>query len=131
MLRPIPKLEAPAQAPSAPAGAFFFAAQLGDFSRLLKPQVHESAVGRHRKKCNGLRREPTVRHTPETMDEVRKCLDHCPSYMKVEVKPGVPVVAKTVGDLRSLATWPSGLVLNFPRPGDRYPGSVVEVELAS
>ena len=53
-----------------------------------------------------------------------------PPYMKVEVKPGVPVVAKTVGDLRSLATWPPGLVLNFPRPGDRYPGSVVEVERA-
>jgi hypothetical protein len=48
--------------------------------------------------------------------------------MKVEVKPDVPVVAKTVGDLRSVSTWPSGLVLNFPRPGDRHPKSVVEVE---
>jgi hypothetical protein len=51
--------------------------------------------------------------------------------MKVEVKRDVPVVAKTVGDLRSLSTWPPGLVLNFPRPGDRYPESVVEVERAS
>jgi hypothetical protein len=50
--------------------------------------------------------------------------------MKVEVKPGVPVVAKFVSDLRSLATWPAGLVLNLPRPGDRYPASVVEVEFA-
>jgi len=33
-----------------------------------------------------------------------------------------------VADLRSLATWPSGLILNLPRPGDRYPESVVEVE---
>jgi hypothetical protein len=48
--------------------------------------------------------------------------------MKVEVKRDVPVIAKTVADLRSLATWPSGLILNFPRPGDRYPESVVEVE---
>jgi hypothetical protein len=64
------------------------------------------------------------------MANVRKCLDHCPSYMKVEVKPGVPVVAKFVSDLRSLATWPAGLVLNLPRPGDRYPASVVEVEFA-
>jgi len=54
-----------------------------------------------------------------------------PPYMKVEVKRDVPVVAKTVGDLRSLSTWPPGLILNFPRPGDRYPESVVEVERAS
>ena len=51
-------------------------------------------------------------------------LDHCPADMKVEVKRDVPVIAKTVADLRSLA----GLILNFPRPGDRYPESVVEVE---
>jgi hypothetical protein len=51
--------------------------------------------------------------------------------MKVEVKGDVPVVAKTVGDLRSLSTWPPGLILNFPRLGDRDPKSVVEVERAS
>jgi hypothetical protein len=51
--------------------------------------------------------------------------------MKVEVRDGVPVVAKTVADLRSLLAWPSGLVLNFPRPGDRYPASVVVVEQVS
>jgi hypothetical protein len=51
--------------------------------------------------------------------------------MKVEVKPDIPVVAKTVGDLRSLSTWPPGLNLNFPRLGDRYPESVVEVEWVS
>ena len=54
-----------------------------------------------------------------------------PPYMKVEVKRDVPVVAKTVGDLRSLCTWPPGLILNFPRLGDRHPESVVEVEGAS
>ena len=68
-----------------------------------------------------------MRYKPETIDEVRTCLD-CPDYMKVEVKGDAPVAAKTVADLRSLATWPSGLILNFPRPGDRYPESVVEVE---
>jgi hypothetical protein len=51
--------------------------------------------------------------------------------MKVEVKPDIPVVAKTVGDLRSLSTWPPGLILHFPRPGDRHPESVVEVEWVS
>jgi hypothetical protein len=43
----------------------------------------------------------------------------------------IPVVAKTVGDLRSLSTWPPGLILHFPRPGDRHPESVVEVEWVS
>jgi hypothetical protein len=47
--------------------------------------------------------------------------------MKVEVKRDVPVIAKTVADLRSLATWPPGLILSLPLPGDRYPESVVEV----
>jgi len=51
--------------------------------------------------------------------------------MKVEVRPGIPVVAKTVADLRLLSTWPPGLALNFPMLGDRYPASVVVVELAS
>jgi hypothetical protein len=69
-----------------------------------------------------------VRHTPEDIEGVRACLHGYPSDMKVEVKPGVPVVAKTVADLRSLSTWPPGLVLNFPQPGDRYPASVAVVE---
>jgi hypothetical protein len=51
--------------------------------------------------------------------------------MKVEVKRDVPVIAKTVADLRSLATWSPGLILSLPLPGDRYPESVVEVEQAS
>jgi hypothetical protein len=49
--------------------------------------------------------------------------------MKVEVKRGVPVVAKTVADLRALTTWPSGLVLIVPR--ERYSESVVVVDWAS
>ena len=72
-----------------------------------------------------------MRYKPETIGEVRKCLNHCPGYMKVEVKRDVPVVAKTVADLRSLSTWPTGLVLSLPLPGDRYPDSVVEVDRAS
>jgi hypothetical protein len=72
-----------------------------------------------------------VRYKPETIDEVRKCLDRCPDYMKFEVKRDVPVVAKTVAELRSLSTWPPGLFLSLPRPGDRYPESVVEVDRVS
>jgi hypothetical protein len=40
-------------------------------------------------------------------------LDHCPADMKVEVKRDVPVIAKTVADLRSLATWPPGSSLPY------------------
>jgi hypothetical protein len=72
-----------------------------------------------------------VRYKPQTIQDLRTCLRGYPPYMKVEVKRDVPVLAKTVADLRSLPTWPPGLVLNFPSPGDRYPSSVVEVEQAS
>jgi hypothetical protein len=75
--------------------------------------------------------EPAVRHTPEDIAGVRKCLHGYPPYMKVEVRGDIPVVAKTVADLCSLSTWPPGLILNFPQPGDRYPESVVVVERAS
>jgi len=71
-----------------------------------------------------------VRCARQTIWDLRTCLRGYPPYMKVEVKRDVPVVAKTVGDLRSLSTWPRGLILNFPMPGDRHPESVVEVERA-
>ena len=32
---------------------------------------------------------------------------------RVEVEYGIPVTAKTVADLRVVATWPDGLVLNI------------------
>jgi hypothetical protein len=49
--------------------------------------------------------------------------------MKVEVKPGVPVVAKTVADLRALNAWSPDWALIVPYERQR-PESVVEVELA-
>ena len=72
-----------------------------------------------------------MRHTPEDIAGVRKCLHVYPPYMKVEVRGDIRVIAKTVADLCSLSTWPPGLILNFPQPGDRYPASVVVVERAS
>jgi hypothetical protein len=33
--------------------------------------------------------------------------------MRVEIETGVAVTAKTVADLRALATWPNGLILNI------------------
>jgi hypothetical protein len=52
-----------------------------------------------------------MRYLPEAISELRTCLRGRPDNMKVEVERGVPVIAKTVADLRSLATWPPGLVL--------------------
>jgi len=83
------------------------------------------------KSATGFVRKPTVRHTPEDIAGVRACLHGYPPYMKVEVRGDIPVVAKTVADLCSLSAWQSGLILNFPRPGDRYPESVVVVERGS
>jgi len=71
------------------------------------------------------------RLTPENMDGVKTCLMNCDAEMKVEVKRGVPVVAKTVAELRALSTWPPGLVLIVPKLGERYPESVVVVDRAS
>jgi hypothetical protein len=45
------------------------------------------------------------RYRPETTDMLRTCLGDCPDDMEVEVRPGVPLVAKTVADLRALNAW--------------------------
>jgi hypothetical protein len=70
-----------------------------------------------------------VRHTPEDIESVRACLHGYPGDMKVEVKPGVPVVAKTVADLRALNAWSPDWALIVPYER-QCPESVVEVELA-
>ena len=49
-----------------------------------------------------------MRHTPEDIAEVRDAY-WLPPHMKVEVRGDIPVMAKTVADLCSLSTWPSGL----------------------
>jgi hypothetical protein len=50
--------------------------------------------------------------------------------MRVEIESGVAVTAKTVTDLRALATWPEGLVLDIHLDLDPRL-SVVRVERAS
>jgi hypothetical protein len=56
------------------------------------------------------------------------CLGGCPDDMEVEVHPGVPLVAKTVADLRALNEWSPYWVLIVPYERER-PESVVTVEL--
>jgi hypothetical protein len=50
----------------------------------------------------------TMRYTPKTLDEVRRCLGGCPGETQVEVENGIPVTARTVADLRALSAWPPG-----------------------
>ena len=69
-----------------------------------------------------------TRYRPNTIDDVLIDLDGVDPNMKVEIGPGVPLVAKTVAELCALSTWPPGLVLIIPRERNRE--SVVKVERA-
>jgi len=50
--------------------------------------------------------------------------------MRVEIESGIAVTAKTVADLRALATWPEGLIIDIRVDLDPRL-SVVRVERAS
>jgi hypothetical protein len=54
-----------------------------------------------------------LRYPIPTIEEMQKHLISYRDNMRVEVKQGIPVNAKTVADLRALSTWPDGLVLNI------------------
>jgi hypothetical protein len=67
------------------------------------------------------------RYTPRNMDELRTCLGNCPFDMPVEIERCVPISARIVIELRSLPSWPGGLVLHVIKDPDlRF--SVVKVE---
>jgi hypothetical protein len=75
--------------------------------------------------------ETTMKYTPRTADDVRRCLRGCSGETQVEVEDGIPVTAKTVADLRALSTWPPGdWVLDVPAKGDQQ-HSAVRVEWPS
>lgn len=59
---------------------------------------------------------------------MRTCLGGCPDDMEVAVHPGVPLVARTVADLRALNAWSPDWVLIVPYERQR-PESVVTIEL--
>jgi hypothetical protein len=71
-----------------------------------------------------------VRHSAETIEDVKKLLLGYRDNMRVEIEIGVAVTAKTVVDLRALPTWPNGLVLDIHVDLDPRL-SVVRVERAS
>ena len=54
-----------------------------------------------------------MRYPEETIETMRKYLLSYRDDMRVEVEYGIPVTAKTVADLRAVATWPDSLILNI------------------
>jgi hypothetical protein len=91
--------------------------------------VTSTATGPSCKTCNKLgTRTVFHRYRPETADMLRTCLGDCPDDMEVEVQPGVPLVAKTVADLRALNAWSPYWILIVPYERQR-PESVITIEL--
>ncbi|MGB6767967.1 MAG: hypothetical protein WBE50_07720 [Methyloceanibacter sp.] len=71
-----------------------------------------------------------MRHPANTIEDLKKILLGYRDNMRVEIESGIAVTAKTVADLRALATWPDGLVLDIHVDLDPRL-SVVRVERAS
>jgi hypothetical protein len=49
-----------------------------------------------------------VRYPAETIEAMRQHLLSYRDNMRIEIERGIPVTAKTVAELRALATWPDG-----------------------
>jgi len=79
---------------------------------------------------NRARTRTGVRYVANTIEEMQKVLFGYRDNMRVEVETDIAVTAKTVADLRALATWPDGLALNIHVDLDPRL-SVVRVERAS
>jgi hypothetical protein len=71
-----------------------------------------------------------VRHPANTIEDMKKLLLGYRDNMRVEIESGIAVTAKTVADLRALATWPEGLIIDIHVDLDPRL-SVVRVERAS
>jgi len=70
-----------------------------------------------------------MRCAPQTVGVLRTILHGLDPDMPVELERGVPLVAKTVAELRAVADWPPNLCLIRPS-NPRLPESVVTVERA-
>ena len=73
-----------------------------------------TAGGGIRIKLEELEQEDTnvPRYPVETIEAMQKHLLSYRDNLRVEVKCGIPVAARTVAELRALATWPGHLVLD-------------------
>ena len=70
-----------------------------------------------------------MRYKPKSTAALHIALGGLPNKMPVELDPGVGVSAKTVGELRNLATWPKNLVITTPQ--QRYAESAIKVSKAT
>jgi hypothetical protein len=70
-------------------------------------------------------------YTATTIEDLHKQIEDLPDDMRVEVAEGVSIAAKTVRELRALRSFPSRHEkLRIITPRERYPESVVKIELA-
>ncbi len=59
-----------------------------------------------------------MRYKPKSVPALHIALGGLPEKMRVEAEPDTHLLAKTVGQLRKLDTWPDNLVLSVPEQRD-------------
>ena len=70
------------------------------------------AGNRHKRMSYNDGRANVPKYSVETIEAMQKHLLSYRDNLRVEVEFGVPVVARTVAELRALSTWPGHLVLD-------------------
>jgi hypothetical protein len=70
-----------------------------------------------------------MRYKPKNTAALQIALGGLPDRMRVQVEPGIAVSAKTVSELREVATWPANVVVATPQMRD--PESRVTVSKAT
>jgi hypothetical protein len=70
-----------------------------------------------------------MRYKPKSIAALHIALGGLPAKMRVEADPDIGVSAKTVGELRKVATWPENRVITTPQ--ERDPQSAVRISKAS
>lgn len=70
-----------------------------------------------------------MRYKPKSVAALEIALAGLSARTRVEVDPGIGVSAKTVGELRKLAEWPSNLAITIPQ--GQHSGMIVHVGKAN
>jgi hypothetical protein len=72
-----------------------------------------------------------MRYVPRSVGDLHSVLNRrLPDQMPVEAFEETGILAKSVGELRRLSSWPRGLVVETPRDPSR-PESIVRISKAS
>jgi hypothetical protein len=70
-----------------------------------------------------------MQYKPKSVAALQVALGGLPGKMPVRRDPGIGASAKTVGELRKMATWPENLVITIPQ--ERHRESAVKISEAS